>query len=56
MVIRTNARAMSDAAMGDLVELQNERSRESFMARVVGSRQAVIENGSAQVSLAGGQR
>ncbi len=56
MVIRTTARAMSDAALGELVELQNQRSREAFMARVVGPRQAVLENGSAQVSLAGGQR
>ena len=56
MVIRTTARAMSDAALGELVELQNQRSREAFMARVVGPRQAVLENGSTQVSLAGGQR
>lgn len=57
MVIRTTARAMDDAAMGDMVELQNQRSREVFMARVAGPRQAVLENGnSQQVSMAGATR
>ncbi|HAI11005.1 MAG TPA: flagella basal body P-ring formation protein FlgA [Phycisphaerales bacterium] len=55
MVIRTVARANTDAAMGEMVELQNQRSRESFMARVTGPRQAVLDNGSSQqVSMAGG--
>lgn len=57
MVIRTTARAMGDAAMGDMVELQNQRSRESFMAKVVGPREAVLDNGSSQqMSMAGGTR
>ncbi|MBL4699843.1 MAG: flagellar basal body P-ring formation protein FlgA, partial [Phycisphaeraceae bacterium] len=41
MVIRTTARAMADAAMDQMIQLKNERSRESFMARVIGPRAAV---------------
>lgn len=57
MVIRTTARAMSDAAMGEMIQLQNERSREAFMARAVGSREAMLDNGDTrQMSMAGGIR
>ena len=57
MVIRTTARAMTDAAMDEMVQLKNERSRESFMARVIGPREAVIQQGNtSQLSMAGRAR
>ena len=57
MVIRTTARAMSDAGIGQMVQLQNERSREEFMARVTGPREAVLgDSENSQLSLVGGTR
>jgi flagella basal body P-ring formation protein FlgA len=55
MVIRTTARSMGDGAVDDLIQLQNERSREPFMARVIGPREALLDNGttSGELSLAG---
>lgn len=57
MVIRTTARAMSDASLGQMVQLKNQRSREVFMARVTGPREAVIDDSpNSQLSLAGSTR
>lgn len=58
MVIRTTARSMDDGAVGDTIQLQNQRSRQQFMARVIGPREAVLGNGndSDSLSMAGSTR
>lgn len=43
LVVRTSARAMEDGALDAIIAVRNDRSRETFNVRVIGTRLAVVE-------------
>jgi flagella basal body P-ring formation protein FlgA len=56
LVIKTVARAMGDAAMGETVMVRNDRTREEFAVRVTGPQEAtVMIEGEAMATTQGGQ-
>jgi flagella basal body P-ring formation protein FlgA len=46
VVVRTVARAREDGHAGQSIELRNERTRETFRAKVTGPKEAVLKTGS----------
>ncbi|MEX2545516.1 MAG: flagellar basal body P-ring formation chaperone FlgA [Phycisphaeraceae bacterium] len=42
LMVRTSARADDTGAMGDIIAVRNERTRQGFLVRITGRRQAVV--------------
>ncbi len=43
LLVQTFGRALDDGALGEFVRVRNETSKETYFARVIGSRQATLE-------------